>query len=149
MHFTDYLENYIKANLSVFSGLVIVVLVVMIAFLTMLVFSIQKKSRKIYRMLYQDDITDGISYLKFEEEVKELVSETKEKYYILFADIHNFKYINDVFGYECGNKVLCAVEDFIQTLSGGLPYVRMYADHFVGIRRYCEKKNLQVFLNGH
>lgn len=141
------LEDYIEANLSTTAVIIILVLLVAITLLCVVVFIVQNKSRRIYRMLYLDDITEGISYRKFEEEVAELVGDKKEIYDILFVDINSFKYINDVFGYEMGNKVLCTVEKFIQTLTNGYPYARMYADHFVAIRPHAVKRDLKKMLD--
>lgn len=136
------LMDYIKANWSLVAILLIVVFSIACAVLAFGIRTIYKKSKRIYRMLYYDDVTDGISHLKFEEEVAKLAEEQPEKYYILFVDISSFKYINDVFGYDMGNQVLVSVEEFMQKLAGDYPHARMYADHFVGILPYEDKKVL-------
>ncbi len=141
------LEDYIEANLSTTAVLIISVLLVAVTCLCVVILIVQNKSRKIYRMLYHDDITEGISYRKFEEEVAEIIGDQKEKYDIIFVDINSFKYINDVFGYEVGNKVLCTVEKFIETLTNGFPYARMYSDHFVAIRPHAAKRDLMKLLD--
>lgn len=144
------LTDYIKTNRSGFTTVFIVLLFAAIAGLIIVVITISNKSQKIYEMLYRDDVTQDSSYLKFEEEVKQLISEqkVKEQYYIIFADISSFKYINDVFGYEVGNQVLCFVGKAMKEITNGFPTARMYADHFVGICLYEEKELLEKRLTG-
>lgn len=132
-------KDYIRANRHLFASIAFIMLCVALALLSAVVIIIHRKSKRIYEMLYYDDITKGSSNLKFEQDVVELVANMPRQYYIIFADIHSFKYINDVFGYNVGNDVLCTVEKFFGDLTAGNPFARMYADHFVGIRPYEER----------
>ena len=144
---TDHKEftlvDYIKANWGSVALVGIIFMAIAIALLVVVVITISNKTKRIYRMLYQDDITGGDSYLKFEENVGRLLEERNGPCYILFADINSFKYINDVYGYNTGNCVLCAVEGFMRKLAGGYPVARMYADHFVAVRPFQGKEELE------
>lgn len=135
--------DYVKTHWESVTVVLLSFFVVVCIFLSFIIVTIHKKSKRIYHMLYYDDVTKGISRLKFEQEVSKLTAEGAEKYYILFADICSFKYINDVFGYKVGNQVLVLVEGFMRRLTEGYPEARMYSDHFVGLRFYEEKEILE------
>lgn len=134
--------DYIKSNWGFFALWGIGLMAVVIALLIAMIITISNKTKRIYRVLYQDEITGGSSYLKFEENAVKMLQE-ESSCYIFFADIQSFKYINDVYGYIIGNRVLCVVASFMKKLAEGCPVARMYADHFVAIRAYQEKEALE------
>lgn len=142
-HGEQGIREYIRSHWTQFVSVTAVILILAVALLIIVVCIISSKSRKIYQMLYYDEITDGISFLKFEEEVKALTEGKKERYYIFFGDINNFKYINDVFGYAVGDCVLEKVNELFCRLAENFPYARMYADHFVALHSYEEKELLE------
>lgn len=142
-HRNQGVREYIRAHWAEFVSAAAVILVFAVALLLLVVFIISGKSRKIYRMLYHDEITGGISFLKFEEEVRALTEGGSSKYYIFFGDISSFKYINDVFGYAVGDCVLEKVKELFGRLAGEYPYARMYADHFVAVHPFEEKEKLE------
>lgn len=136
--------DYIKKNSGIVTSCVICALVICIILATSVIITIYKKSEKIYRMLYFDDVTDDISYLHFEEIVDKMLQERgDDKYFVIYADISGFKYINDVFGYQMGNSVLNTVKELMKKLTGGQPVARVYADRFVGVCQYEDKELLE------
>lgn len=86
-----------------------------------------------------DSITGGGSFSKFRKDVEILLKENPDKKYVLFyGDIRNFKYINDVYGFETGNKVLQMISDGLAK-GGKLAYARMNADNFVSLEEYKDE----------
>ncbi|MCH5342646.1 MAG: EAL domain-containing protein [Acetatifactor sp.] len=149
----DYKEmnlfDYLRANWGVVAVVVIILLTVAIAFLSVSIIAVSNNSKRIHTMLYSDEVTGGISYRKFVEDVHHRVSEQggKGKYYVFFANISGFKYINDRFSYNIGNRVLNVVAEELNLLSNGLPVARMYADRFVGLLPFEEQGRLEQRLN--
>lgn len=86
--------------------------------------------------IYFDSVTQGYNYTKFKKEVSELFSKNPNKNYVIFySDIKNFKYINDVYGFEIGNKILKRYSDLL-TKENKLCVARVSADNFVSIEEY-------------
>ncbi len=143
------LLDYVRANWSQMAVILIVLLMVAVALLSVWIITITNNSKRIHAMLYGDDVTGGISYRKFVEDVCRRVREQggKGKYYVFFSNISGFKYINDRFSYSMGNRVLYAIEKELLELADGLPVARIYADRFVGLFPYEEKGRLEQRLN--
>lgn len=145
-HRKPTLWDYFKENrTAVLTGIVILVSL-LAGYLAVMLFLMLRKSNRIYEMLYRDEITGGSSYLKFQEDAKKLTAREAGEYDVIFCDISSFKYINDMFGYEVGNQVICLVNEMMTELAEGYPMARMYADHFVGIRPYSGRENLEALL---
>ena len=71
----------------------------------------RNKQRDILEKLaFVDPVTKGHSYNKFVIEVeKTLLEHPDQDFYILKFDIDNFKYVNNYFGFEYGDKVLASI----------------------------------------
>jgi len=139
--------DFIRSHWSLVGMVLLVFFSLASLLLAYIVITLRKKNRRIKHMLNYDDVTGGISRLKFEQEVLELIEDKRERYYIIFADISSFKYINDVFGYAVGNQVLVQVEAFMRRLTKGYPSARMYADHFVGLHSFEKKEAFEADLH--
>ena len=64
-------------------------------------------SDEIERLTGYDTITGFFKYEKFLENAEEYLKNAKHgKYLIIYQDFSNFKYINEMFGYEVGDKIL-------------------------------------------
>lgn len=73
------------------------------------------------------------SYVEFNNLVDKLISEVEPNAYAIVAvDLDNFNFINDLFGYSTGDKVLRILEEYYsQNLKEGEYFSRTHADHFV------------------
>ena len=86
----------------------------------------------IYRADY--DVLTGIYNRQAfcRETAKILESENDKKYVLLRLDVERFKVINDLFGTEIGDDVLCTIAlNLKRSLKGLGTYGRLEADHFV------------------
>lgn len=89
-----------------------------------------------------DPVTGGVNFTKFIKEAARLLQHNpKENYVIYYSDIKNFKYINDVYGFETGNRVLEAYYSFLSR-EHKLAYARMNADRFVSIEPYRNRSEI-------
>ncbi|MDO5156154.1 MAG: EAL domain-containing protein [Eubacteriales bacterium] len=75
----------------------------------------------------------------FKQSVEQLLNEyPNEEWYIVTADIKDFKLINDLFGYETGDKVLIATANGLKSnLPEYAPCCRKTSDHFY----FCMRKS--------
>ena len=87
----------------------------------------------VQRQLEVDTLTGGLSYYKFEMEVKEKFQHKSPREYMLISiDVDDFKYINESYGYKIGNAVLKKISEYIITYLGDDDVItRISADKFI------------------
>ncbi len=67
--------------------------------------------KKIEKAAYYDDLTGLPNLAKLKKDIKYILQKNKDKKYaVVKFDVDNFKAINEIYGFEIGNKVLTAVE---------------------------------------
>lgn len=87
-------------------------------------------------LAYRDPITGRDNYAKFKVDVESFFRQHPNGNFVVFySDIRNFKYINDVYGFEVGNKVLRRYSDLLGA-ENKLAYARINADNFVSLEWY-------------
>ncbi len=72
-----------------------------------------KTSLLLLQTAYFDPVTQAKNSLKFDQEFYDF-KEKNENYSIVTINIHSFKSINDLFGINEGNKVLCYIKKVIE-----------------------------------
>ncbi|MDO5447876.1 MAG: EAL domain-containing protein, partial [Prevotellaceae bacterium] len=90
-----------------------------------------------------DRLTSGINYQKFLKDAQELLGDKDENHAAFYGDIQNFKYINDTFGYDVGDKLLMYISQRIReevAKVNGL-YARISADNYAVIVPYRDKND--------
>lgn len=107
-----------------------------------------KKKKQMKELLYVDNLTGGNTYAKFKEEVdKQLKVSYTSKAYIMM-DINDFKLVNELFGHEEGNKVLCYIWEIIKkNCKDGEVAARRIADRFTLFLSYEKKEELEERIN--
>lgn len=87
-------------------------------------------------MIQREKLTHLLYFDDFRTEAKQFIHETKQKYILISLNINNFKYINSVYGFEKGDRLLCRVADFYcRNNEDCVLASRMHADRFVMILR--------------
>ena len=90
-------------------------------------------SDTIERLTGFDAVTGFYKYEKFLELAQEFLKTAKHgKYVIVYMDFSNFKYINEAYGYEVGDKVLKAYADGAKKFTGRFILgSRVFSDNLV------------------
>lgn len=84
--------------------------------------------------------------MQLEQEIRRS-SRNKTKFAVMLFDIDKFKYINDQYGHEAGDKVLCHVARKVQGVIRSTDYIsRLGGDEFVGLLTDIKKKEDMIFL---
>lgn len=105
----------------------------------------EKIQERVEHMKNYDALTGMPTLRKFKKEAIALLKENlKKKYAIVYSDIGNFKYINDVYGYQFGDRILY---DFALELTRRFPkesiFGRISADNYVVLVAYEEEKEVE------
>ena len=80
-----------------------------------------------------DHLTGLLNRNTFKIRVAQMLENFDERksYAIIYSDINDFSYINDNFGYDEGNKVLCEFARFIEGNNQNAVSCRIYSDYFL------------------
>lgn len=80
-----------------------------------------------------DRLTGMMNYSYFTSEVEQYVKvHSGQKFVILYTDFTNFKYLNETYGYNEGNRILKEYADFLKD-EPGIFHARITADTFVSL----------------
>lgn len=95
----------------------------------------RSKKKALVHLLNEDAITGLLTEHCFLEQAEALFRHHPEKQYtIISVDIDNFKYINEVYGYESGTKILKEFADYLKQLEPKPLFAsRISSDNFVYI----------------
>ncbi len=108
----------------------------------------KKKRIELQYILYVDPITKGYSYQRFCKEAREKLDTDSKDAAIVVLDIEKFKVINELFGYEDGDRVLCYIWSLIKDwMEEGEIYSRWTADRFSMLVFYEDDDSLAKRLN--
>lgn len=95
---------------------------------------------------YYDTLTGYLNFEGFKKEAKRILQTAKPNEYLLvYSDTRNFKYINDVFGFDVGDDLLRHAADFIsQNMQNGETFCRVSADIFCALKRFSNQQTNQL-----
>lgn len=119
-------------------GIVCLVLGVIILLISYNLRNALRSNRRIQNLLYQDELTklfnmDGFcrAWEAHQDQLQ------KQDYALLYADITQFKFINDHYGFAAGNQVLCACGKILQGMLQEDEFCgRLASDHFAILMNY-------------
>ena len=105
---------YKCCNYIVMTGLYILIAVLGTAY------AIQTYEKNISKYADTDILTSGINYERYLKDAQKMLDANKDAdYAVFYADILNFKYINDTFGYDVGDKLLMFISQKIRAALEG------------------------------
>ena len=96
------------------------------------------------RILYFDQITQFLNFEGFRTHAAKLLDENPDRKYVLwYSDLKRFKYINEVYGYEAGDRFLKYWADCIrETLEPYETFGRISGDKFIVLRGFGSRAEL-------
>lgn len=97
-----------------------------------------------YRAEY-DDLTGYYNFSRFKADAAKILERRgNSRYSLWYSDLRNFKLVNDMFGYDFGDRILKYWADVLAEECGeGEIFARVSADHFVSLRRYESRDELR------
>lgn len=104
-------------------------------------FRLRKRTETLADMAGRDKLTGALTTERFYADAQKVLDGTDARIAILYIDFENFKYINDVFGYEVGDAILQKYAEVLTaTLREGELLTRAMADRFAVLRFYEDKE---------
>lgn len=93
----------------------------------------QEKSEIEFQINY-DAVTGFPKYQKFISLAGQYMREHPEgRYHFVYSDFSNFQYMNELYGYTEGDKILKAFATYLRGMKEGTWFTRVTSDHFVGL----------------
>lgn len=137
-------QRYNRAAIGV-SGILTTALLIFL-FLIFLIRRITDKSRAtLEEIAYVDALTGGRSYPKFLLDVERMRAEGQQLS-LWYCDIKNFKFINELLGYDSGDQILSDFYEVLKEMLGEQAvFCRSSADNFVGVID-CDDEELVCLL---
>ncbi|MBQ7980994.1 MAG: EAL domain-containing protein [Oscillospiraceae bacterium] len=108
----------------------------------------RRKKIELQKILYVDPITKGYSFQRFCIEAKERLHRNSRNAALIVLDIEKFKVINEIFGYDEGDRVLKYIWTLLQRwIKDDEIYSRWIADRFNILAFYDSEEELTARLN--
>ncbi len=127
------------------SYIVIAFFIILYLIIFLIVRQMQRSnSKKIERIAYVDELTGGISFEKFKRDAADIIKAAAGRPYAMVSiDIDKFKAINDIFGYEEGNRVIRYIWSIVNEIIGqNETFAHRRADQFVILLNYEDEQKM-------
>lgn len=134
-HAISVQSDRLIANIMIFT-IVLFLVTALISFLVINRF--RKNNENLEKLAYTDAVTGYSNRTKFSLDAKKiLTSNLHQKFAMIIFDINKFKVINDMFGHDNGNVVLCYVAETVKKNLGELEtFSRSSSDNFNILMKY-------------
>lgn len=137
-------ERYIKTAEGVMA-IIVVACAMFILFIVRQRISANRAQSMLMKVAYWDSLTGLRNFDGFKREVKTAFSGKDISSYVLwYGDVKKFKFINDMLGYEEGDRILKLIAGRLEQEEGKDSIVcRVSADNFAGMVRYRNREALK------
>ncbi len=110
----------------------------------------KQRQSQLESIAYYNSLTKLPNLQKFLIDAAKLLKNRGDtKYALLYIDIKGFKYINDLFGREVGNRLLRYWGNYVAAINQkGEVCAHVNADIFVSLRKYTSRQDLEARFEG-
>lgn len=140
----DFMESSSNYIISRTYMLCAVLTVVCVIIAVSIAWEERRKKQEMQNLLYVDELTGGSTLAKLKLDVQERINGNNDNSALIVMDLDDFKLVNELFGYDEGNHVLCHIWETIQNncskdeLAG-----HGSSDHFIMLLYYEKKKEIE------
>lgn len=128
---SDVVEKEIRQSMVRIYVMMVFMAVFIVGVVMAAVVMYVRNRRDVYYAAYVDQLTGIPSKAKHKMDAQELIDKQEERYAYVTFDVDNFKYINEMFGYEYGNRLLIHIAKTIKAfVQPGELYARISSDNF-------------------
>lgn len=144
---TQFVEDQARHLAWTSLGLVAFILLVFMGLLCCLFHVRSASNRRLFATAFVDPLTGAGNFNSMCEQFSDKVAGLKGKAALVVFDIVKFKVINDLHGYERGNKVLQRVADILrENMRPGEYFCRSTADNFIMLLSYEDRRKFRTRL---
>ncbi len=106
---------------------------------------INRNQEALLELAYRDSLTGSRNFLSFKREMERLLqTEEITTYAVWYCDIKKFKFINDILGYEEGDRVLKSLSRLFRDYGGSNTlFCRIAGDNFAGLYKYQSREEME------
>ena len=135
--------------IKLFYFVLFVIVLIFTSSLTYFLWYKNKQRAQLEKIAFVDTVTQGNTYNKFIVDAQNILAQHPEKkFHIMKFDIDNFKYINNFYGFEFGDRILSKINENIgRQLNANELIARIYSDHFVVLLDNAAEERLNVLLS--
>ena len=139
--FMNQIKPYILLDIAIVGGVVLLI--------SALIFRYMKENKKREKVLYIDGLTGSYNREGFQREsLKIFETSDKQSYMIVYMNVVDFRYINESWGEEDGNRTLRFIAKMLSTeLREGEVLCRSGMDHFFLLMNEKEEGEIAGRLN--
>lgn len=100
-------------------------------------------NQKLLEVAYRDPVTGANNFLKCKLDIEQLLAEYPLiNHAIVYSDIRNFKYVNDVHGFAAGDKILRHYAQCLEQSEQNETFGRVNGDTFLSVIRYQDRQEI-------
>ncbi|MCM1039734.1 MAG: EAL domain-containing protein [Ruminococcus sp.] len=122
----------------------VILAVVCVVIAIMIFWGERRKKKQMQNLLYKDELTGGSTLMKFKLDAEARVGEYHDKCALIMLDLDDFKLVNELFGYEEGDRVLRYIFEAIQKdCNDGECLGRGGGDHYYLLLHFETKKEIE------
>ena len=128
---SEVVEKEIRQSMDRIYFMMVVMAFVVLCVVVVAIVMYVRNRRAVYYAAYIDQLTGLPSKARHKMDAQEFINKKEKKYAYVTFDVDNFKYINEMFGYEYGNKVLVHIAKTIKAFAKPDElYARISSDNF-------------------
>lgn len=106
---------------------------------------INRNQETLLNLAYTDSLTGCRNFSSFKREAERLIKTGDiSSYAVWYCDIKKFKFINDVLGYEEGDRILTSIANLFRDYGEqDALFCRVSADNFAGLHKYKSREEMR------
>lgn len=110
----EIMESKIQHSMVWGYALLIMMVASVVCIIVVAIVNYNANQKEVYRAAYVDQLTGLPSKTKHKLDAQALIDKQERKYAYVTFDVDNFKYINEMFGYEHGNLILIHIAEVVR-----------------------------------
>lgn len=136
-----YNSRYAEPGVAKTCNYVVLILAYLLITILASLFAFEHFENRLGNYVDTDKLTSGINYEKFLRDSQNRLLKVPGAYAVFYADILNFKYINDTFGYDVGDNLLMFISQKLREKVKSVDglYARVSADNYAVLIPYQDK----------
>lgn len=142
---TDVIAENGNVVMKIFYMVMVALVLIFLVSICYFAWNKRRQKRTLEKIAFVDNVTGGNTYNKFLVDVQELLNKSTDKqFYVLNFDVDNFKYINNFYGFACGDKILRQIYNSVNSwMQPGETAARISGDQFVCLLLDADEKRIE------